>query len=293
MNAFIFPGQGSQFIGMGRDLFERVPEYATYEKQVDDALGYSMRSLCLVDRHGQLQETQFTQPALYTVNALHYWDRCARGAKPEFLAGHSLGEYNALWAAGVFDFITGLRLVAKRGQLMAAVKNGAMAAVIGLDALRIAHVLRANQLDSIDIANYNSPEQAVISGSGDDLLRAAPVLEEAGARVVMLRVSAAFHSRYMKELARVFKEYLAPIKLGSPSIPVVSNVTGCLYPAEPSAIKALLVAQMYLPVRWTQSVEYLVDRCAPQFEEVGPGAVLTKFVQQIASRGRAGAIARR
>jgi trans-AT polyketide synthase/acyltransferase/oxidoreductase domain-containing protein/rhizoxin biosynthesis acyltransferase len=253
-----------------------------------------MRALCLADNHGQLKETQFTQPALYTVNALHFWDRCANGARPEFLAGHSLGEYNALWAAGVFDFITGLRLVAKRGQLMASVKDGAMAAVIGLDALRIARALRASQLESIDIANFNSPEQTVISGSVGDLLQAAPVLEKAGAGVVIpLPVSAAFHSRYMKAIARVFKEYLSTFEFRAPSIPVVSNVTGGLYPSEPSAIKSLLVAQMYLPVRWTESVEYLVDRCAPQFEEVGPGSVLTKFVQKIASNGHARAIARR
>ena len=110
---------------------------------------------------------------------------------------------------------------------------------------------------------------------------------------MMLPVSAAFHSRHMKDIARVFKEYLATIEFSAPSIPVVSNVTGSLYPSEPAAIKSLLVAQMYLPVRWTESVEYLVDRCAPQFEEVGPGSVLTKFVQKIVSHGHTRAIARR
>src|SRR3954452_21537571 len=132
MNVFVFPGQGSQKRGMGQDLFNEVPEFLSAEQEIDALLGYSVRKLCLEDGDKQLSQTQYTQPCLYVVNALHYYKAVADGARPEYLAGHSLGEYNALMAAGAFDFMTGLRLVQRRGELMAGAKNGAMAAVIGL-----------------------------------------------------------------------------------------------------------------------------------------------------------------
>src|SRR5207244_4392938 len=137
MIALVFPGQGSQKRGMGQGLFDEVPEYAAFEKDVDAILGYSMRKLCLEDAENRVKETQFTQPSLYVVNALHYYKAAAEGTRPDYLAGHSLGEYNALLAAGVFDFLTGLRLVKKRGELMSRAKNGGMGAVIGLSASTI------------------------------------------------------------------------------------------------------------------------------------------------------------
>src|ERR1700733_8040785 len=132
MIAFIFPGQGSQKRGMGQGLFDDVREYAVAEKEVDMILGYSLRKLCLEDADNRLKETQFTQPSLYVVNALYYYKALRQGPRPSYLAGHSLGEYNALHAAGVFDLLTGLRLVKKRGELMSQAKNGGMGAVIGL-----------------------------------------------------------------------------------------------------------------------------------------------------------------
>src|SRR5881397_1216148 len=150
MIAFVFPGQGSQKRGMGQGLFDDVPQYAAVEKAVDAILGYSMRRLCLEDPENRLKETQFTQPSLYVVNALHYYKAAREGTQPAYLAGHSLGEYNALLAAGVFDFLTGLRLVKKRGELMSQARNGGMAAVIGLDADRIAKVIQENGLAGID-----------------------------------------------------------------------------------------------------------------------------------------------
>ncbi|TXH64664.1 MAG: ACP S-malonyltransferase [Lysobacteraceae bacterium] len=284
MIAFVFPGQGSQKRGMGQGLFDEVREYASVEKEVDAILGYSMRRLCLEDVDNKLKETQYTQPSLYVANALHYYKALSDGARPSYLAGHSLGEYNALLAAGVFDFLTGLRLVQKRGELMSRVRNGGMAAVIGLGSVTIADTLRNAGLAGIDIANFNSPSQIVISGPVDEIKRAVPLLETAGARMVMpLPVSAAFHSRYMADAAAEFAEFLAPMAFSAPMIPVIANVTAEAYPIDETAelIKSTLVRQITHSVQWTQSVRYLLKRGVTQFSEMGPGNVLTRLIQQI------------
>src|SRR5215471_12296563 len=203
MIAFVFPGQGSQKRGMGQGLFDETPQYAAVEEDVDAILGYSLRKLCLEDADNRLKETQFTQPSLYVVNALHYYKAVSQGRYPAYLAGHSLGEYNALLAAGVFDFLTGLRLVKKRGELMAQAKNGGMGAVIGLSASLIVRVIKENGLASIDVANFNSPGQIVLSGPVEDIKRAGPIFEREGARMYMpLQLSAAFHSRYMADAGK-------------------------------------------------------------------------------------------
>jgi len=284
MIAFVFPGQGSQRRGMGQGLFDDVREYAAVEKEVDALLGYSLRKLCLEDTDNRLKETQFTQPCLYVVNALHYYTAVAQGVQPAYLAGHSLGEYNALLAAGVFDFLTGLRLVKKRGELMSQAKNGAMAAVIGLGASLITKVIDENRLASLDVANFNSPSQIVVSGPTDDIKRAGPFFEKGGARMYMpLQVSAAFHSRYMADAAKAFAGFLAPISLAPPKIPIIANVTARPYPAvNPSeSIKSLLVNQIVQSVQWTQSIRFLISQGVTEFREMGPGNVLTKSVQQI------------
>jgi len=284
MTALLFPGQGSQMRGMGKDLFDEVREYAAVESQVDAVLGYSMRRLCLEDPNNRLKETLYTQPALYVVNALHYYRALSQGARPQFLAGHSLGEYNALLAAGVFDFITGLRLVQRRGYLLSQAKNGGMAAVLGLDSGRIAGILRANGLASLDVANFNCRSQTVISGPADDINRAAPIFERAGATMcVPLQVSAAFHSRYMAGPAKQFGDFIAPFTFAAPRIPVVANVTGDLYPTvNPSeAVKSLLVKQITHSVRWSEIVRYLFARGETDLRELGPGNVLSRLTQQI------------
>src|ERR1041385_7233646 len=164
MIAYMFPGQGSQKRGMGQALFDEVPEYAAVERDVDAIVGYSMRKLCLEDAENRLKETQFTQPSLYVVNALHYYKAIGQGPRPAYAAGHSLGEYNALLAAGAFDFLTGLKLVKKRGELMARAQAGGMAAIVGLDAHEIEGILRSKGLGDLDVANYNTPKQTVVSG---------------------------------------------------------------------------------------------------------------------------------
>jgi malonyl CoA-acyl carrier protein transacylase len=284
MIAFVFPGQGSQKRGMGQGLFDESRQYAEVEKDVDAILGYSLRKLCLEDADNRLKETQFTQPCLYVVNALHYYKATEQGARPDYLAGHSLGEYNALLAAGVFDFLTGLRLVQKRGELMSRAKNGAMGAVIGLGARLVAKALQENGLASIDVANFNTPSQTVVSGPIEDIKRAGPLFEKAGARIYMpLQVSAAFHSRYMADAAKAFADFLAPMSFAAPKIPVVANATAQPYPTDfgSESVKSLLVKQITHSVQWTKSIRFLISQGVTQFSEMGPGNVLTRITQQI------------
>jgi malonyl CoA-acyl carrier protein transacylase len=284
MIAFVFPGQGSQKRGMGQGLFDEVPEYAAVEKDVDAILGYSMRKLCLEDAGNRLKETQFTQPSLYVVNALHYYKAVGQGTRPAYLTGHSLGEYNALLAGGAFDFLTGLRLVKKRGDLMSQARNGGMGAVIGLGASTIAKVIEENGLSSIDVANFNTPLQTAVSGPVEDVRRAGPLFEKAGAQMyVPLPVSAAFHSRYMAGAAKAFGEFLAPMSFAAPRTPVVANVTARPYPTGEASelVKSLLVSQITHSVQWTQSIRFLIGQGVTEFSEMGPGNVLTRMVQQI------------
>lgn len=284
MLAFVFPGQGSQKRGMGQGLFDEVPEYAAVERDVDAIVGYSMRTLCLEDPDNRLKETQFTQPSLYVVNALHYYKAVAQGERPAYVAGHSLGEYDALLAAGVFDFLTGLKLVKKRGELMSQAKNGGMGAVIGLDADTVARVVSDNGLPALDVANFNTPSQTVVSGPVEDVKRAGPLFEKAGAQMfIPLQVSAAFHSRYMADAAKAFADFLAPMSFAAPKIPVVANATAQPYPTDnvSESVKSLLAKQITSSVQWTQSVRFLIRQGVTQFTETGPGNVLTRMVQQI------------
>ncbi len=284
MIAVVFPGQGSQKRGMGQGLFDEVPEYRAVEREVDALLGYSLRRLCIEDPDNRLKQTQYTQPSLYVVNALHYYKAVSEGLRPAYVAGHSLGEYNALLAAGVFDFLSGLRLVRKRGELMSQAQRGGMAAIVGLGAAQIAQVIQENGLASIDVANFNSPSQTVISGPVADIQRCGPLFERAGAKMyVPLPVSAAFHSRYVADAAEQFAAFLAPLSFAAARVPVIGNVTGRPYPDGPAsgAVKSMLVQQITSPVQWTQSIRCLLDAGVTEFRELGPGNVLTRLVQDI------------
>ena len=278
MTTYMFPGQGSQSRGMGQDLFSAYPEVVA---QADEILGYSIETLCVSDPQQQLNLTEFTQPALYTVNALSYLARIRDGApKPAYVIGHSLGEYNALHAAGVFDFQTGLRLVARRGRMMGQARNGGMAAVIGMDEEKTRATLMDAGSDDVDIANINSPEQTVISGPREIINRLQTAFEAAGARLyVVLNVSAAFHSRYMADSGKDFARYLATFSFQAPSIPVISNLMGRPYHVAETA--ALLAGQVTGPVRWCESIRYLMSMGESNFEEIGPGMILSGLVRVI------------
>lgn len=291
MLAYVFPGQGSQKRGMGGTLFDEVPQYREVERAVDELLGYSMRKLCCEGSEEQLRDTRYTQPALYVVNALHYYAATPHGERPSYVAGHSLGEYNALLAAGCFDFLTGLRLVQARGRILGQAKDGGMAAVIGMEGTRIATALRAAGLASIDIANFNSPMQVVISGPKRDVDQAAQPLERAGARMCLtLPVSAAFHSRYMADARAAFAQFLTPYEFRRPAVPVISNVTAEPYPTHnpTEAIKGLLIEQITSSVQWVKSITYLRAAGVRIFKEIGPGTVLARLIEQIPAQAKAG-----
>ena len=278
MIAYLFPGQGSQHVGMGKDLFALFPRELAAAQAL---LGYSVEELCLRDSPpGALQNTAFTQPALFVVSGLTYLKRLREtGRQPDFAAGHSLGEYTALFAAGVFDFQTGLQLVQRRGALMARVSGGAMAAVIGLGSDRIAKVLAAEHLESVDIANMNSPDQIVVSMLKADLDQVQSTLVRAGARAVIpLNVSGAFHSRYMAEARREFEVFLQPYSFAEPRFPVISNVEARPYGR--AEAKRLLAEQITCPVRWSDTIRYLMTHPGISFEEIGPGAVLTGLLKK-------------
>jgi malonyl CoA-acyl carrier protein transacylase len=267
---------------MGAALFDRYPDWTA---AADDVLGYSIRELCVEDPGDRLVLTAYTQPALFTVNALTYRARQDDGrAQPDFVAGHSLGEFNALQAAGVLDFAAGLRMVQRRGQLMARVSGGGMLAVIGLEPDRIERVLGESEAGrQVDIANFNSLDQTVVAGPKDALEAVKPALEQAGARMVRaLNVSAPFHSRYMREAEREFTEFLQTFAFAPPSIPVIANVTAMPY--APDALRETLARQIANSVRWLDTVRYLLDRGVTDFEEIGPGTVLKKLVAQIRKR---------
>ncbi len=277
--AIVFPGQGSQHRGMGADVFDAFPDYV---RLADDVLGYSIKELCLEDRDGRLADTRYTQPALFVVNALKYLARRAEpGGKPDVFAGHSLGEYDALFAAGVFDFATGVQLVRRRGELMAKAPAGGMAAVVGLEPGRIREVLRSARLDSIDVANFNSQEQTVVGGPRAEIERAGPFFTEAGARYVALNVGAAFHSRYMAEAEVEFRELLEQVEIRPPDTPVLANYTARPYARQPARIRETLARQISNPVRWYEIASYLLSLPEPQIEEVGPGNVLKGLTARI------------
>ncbi|SFJ70066.1 ACP S-malonyltransferase [Thermoflavimicrobium dichotomicum] len=277
MVTFMFPGQGSHVKGIGGTLFDEFPDYTAI---ADKVLGYSIKELCLYDPEKKLGKTQFTQPALYVVNALSYLKKVLEtGRKPDFVVGHSLGEYNALFAAGAFDFETGLKLVKKRGELMGQARDGGMAAVIGLQDEKVEAILRENGFSTIDIANYNTPTQIVISGPLDDIEKAGDAFSEAGAMYIPLNVSGAFHSRYMKAAQTEFERYLDQFTFSELSIPVISNCKARPYTY--GELKTNLVKQIVHSVKWTESIRYLMGLGEMTFEEIGPGDVLTKLVQKI------------
>ena len=272
MSVYLFPGQGAQQKGMGEKLFD---EFQDLVEKADKILGYSVKQLCLEDEGGKLKLTQFTQPAIFVVNALSCLKKEGDGVRPEYVAGHSVGEYNALLASGVIDFETGVKLVKKRSELMSQAKDGGMAAVLGIDQDRVRGILEENGLlDKLFIANYNSTYQSVVSGLKEDVEQAEPLFTEGGAKHYrILNVSGAFHTPYMEKAKKKFLRFAKKFDFGSIGIPIVSNVTARPYKQED--ILNNIVEQITAPVRWCESMRYLLAMgCEAQdFVEVGGGSL--------------------
>ena len=285
--AFLFPGQGSQSVGMGRDLATAFPLARQTFEEANDALGFDLADLCFNGPEEQLRLTEFTQPAIFTVSvaALRVLD--AAGTTADYLAGHSLGEYSANVAAGAIEFAQAVRTVRRRGQLMqqaVPAGEGAMAAILGMQAQAVAAVCQdaSQQVGApVEPANLNAPEQTVISGATVAVERVVELARERGAkRAVMLQVSAPFHCSLMQPAQDALAPVLAGIAFSSAKIPVVVNVDARLV-TEAAELRDALVRQVTGAVRWTESMQLLIAQGVTTFVEVGPGKVLSGLLRQI------------
>jgi [acyl-carrier-protein] S-malonyltransferase len=283
MRAFLFPGQASQEVGMGRDLYERFDEARRLFDEADGILGFPLTRVCFDGPMEELSQTQVTQPAVYVHSVIVARLLAAGGVIPEAVAGHSLGEYSALTAAGALDFAAGVALVRRRGELMQQAgqeRPGAMSAVLGLDDDVVARL--CDEADGVVVpANFNAPGQVVISGEAAAVSAAGAAAEAAGAsKVVPLPVSGAFHSPLMQPAAEALAEALEGVSLSPPAVPVIANVTAAAE-TDPARLRQLLVEQVTAPVRWTESVQSLASMGADSAVESGPGAVLRGLARRI------------
>lgn len=284
--AFIFPGQGSQFVGMGADVIEAFPEARAFFETADQKLDFSLSEIILKGPAETLTQTAYTQPAILTVSAALLQLLSEAGIRPDYAAGHSLGEYSALVCSGVLSFEDAVYAVRKRGLFMEeAVPSGkgAMAAVLGLKSDKLAEVCRQVSADgfSVQLANLNTPSQIVISGTKEGVEQASEQAKQAGARrVVPLQVSGPFHSELMRPAAQKMKDVLDGLSIRDAVIPVIANVTATAE-SEADDIRENLIRQLYSPVRWVESVEALKTSGVDTYVEVGPGNVLSGLVKKI------------
>jgi [acyl-carrier-protein] S-malonyltransferase len=284
--AFIFPGQGSQTVGMGQELAERYEQARNIFQQADEKLGFSLSSIIFEGPQDTLTLTFNAQPALLTTSIAILETFKEANIKPDFTAGHSLGEYTALVAAGAMSFEDAVFAVRKRGEFMeqaVPAGKGTMAAVMGMEADQLKGIVE--QISSsgtpVQLANLNCPGQIVISGTKEGVERASEQAKTAGAkRVIPLVVSGPFHSSLMKPAAEQLAEVLNTIEINDANVPVIANVT-----ARPMIhrddIKQKLIEQLYSPVLWQESVEYMIEQGVDTFVEIGPGKVLSGLVKKV------------
>ncbi|MBU5346497.1 ACP S-malonyltransferase [Paenibacillus lautus] len=284
--AFIFPGQGAQSVGMGKDAYDAVPAARDLFLSADEQLGFPLSSIIFNGPDEDLKQTVNTQPALLATSMAYLEAIRGKGIEPDYVAGHSLGEYSALVCAGVLSFEEAISIVRARGEYMEAAVpggQGAMAAVLGADREALSELCKSITTEGhvVELANMNCPGQIVISGSAQGVAAAAERVKEAGGkRAIPLEVSGPFHSTLMKEAANRLADKLEQAAFNTPSVPVVANVTA--RPVEDAAaIRGLLVEQVYSPVLWHDSVEWMIAQGVDTFVEIGPGSVLSGLIKKI------------
>lgn len=284
--AFVFPGQGAQAVGMGKDVYDALPRSRAVFEKGDEVLGFPLSTLIFEGPDSELKQTVNTQPALLTASVAYLEALREQGVQPDYVAGHSLGEYSALVAAGVLSYEDAVALVRLRGRFMEeAVPGGlgAMAAVLGAEREALAELCRSvsEETGSVELANINCPGQIVVSGSLAGVNSVVQRVKEAGGkRAIPLEVSGPFHSSMMKEAADRLAVELTRITFNTPSVPVIVNVTASPV-TDPEEIRELLVRQVYSPVLWQDSIEWLIADGVDTFVEIGSGSVLTGLIRKI------------
>lgn len=282
MKAYVFPGQGAQFVGMGKDLYDNNPEAKELFEKANEILGFRITDMMFEGTEDDLKQTKVTQPAIFLHSVL-LAKSLGDEFKPDMVAGHSLGEFSALVAAGALSFEEGLKLVSKRAHAMqkaCELRSSTMAAVLALPDDKV-EALCAEIDDIVAPANYNCPGQVVISGTMEGIDAACEKMLAAGAkRAMKLKVGGAFHSPLMQPAQEELAEAIAEAEFSTPVCPVYQNVDGKPH-TDPEEIKANLIKQLTAPVRWTYDVEAMIADGADEFIELGPGAVLQGLVKKI------------
>ena len=281
--AFLFSGQGSQTVGMGKSFYESSEKARHLLDQANELLPFDLKEICFEDSQGLINQTTYTQPAIFVVSQMALALLQEAGIKADVVAGFSLGEYSALCVANAFNFEEGVTLVAKRGELMgAASDNGKMAAILGLDLEKVQTVCEeASVKGVVEVANLNCPGQIVIGGEADAVTFACEIAKNRGAkRALILPVSGPFHTSLLKETAQMFGQLLETNDLKEPQIPIVLNVLGDYY--QPTVnLKDLMVKQMASSVKWEASIRQMIADGVDTFIEIGPGKTLSGFVKKI------------